>query len=239
MFCDLQSAARQNCKMEFEERLKWARSQRYPEAKLAAEAMGVPPGTYGNHEAGSRRPRPTEIERYAKFFRVPVAWLAFEEGSPANPVNTIRIDGLVGAGGEIDPNLSLAYAGDVAQIELDIPMPAGIRAYEVWGISMLPKYDPGDVVLVRAGAATIDSVLGHVALAVTRDGRRFLKRVLKGSSEGLYNLESFNAPTMVDQELSEVGSIYIVVPASEVRRPVGEKEIARRYARARKPSRAA
>ena len=147
----------------------------------------------------------------------------------AAPATMVFIDGVVGAGGEVNADISQIYDGDVAQIELDIPLPPDIRAYEVWGNSMLPKYDPGDVILVRGSAVPPDLILGNVALVVTRDNRRYLKRVLKGSEPGLFDLESFNAPTMKDQEINEAGSIYVVVPANEIRRPIADKEIARRF----------
>lgn len=61
------------------ERLRIARKRRYKTAREAAEALGVPYGTYTGHEAGSRG-FAEDVERYAKAFRVRAAWLAFEEG---------------------------------------------------------------------------------------------------------------------------------------------------------------
>lgn len=62
------------------QRLKLARQIRYRTATSAAEAIGVPYGTYSGHEAGSRGFGPEDMERYAKFFRVSPAWLAFGQG---------------------------------------------------------------------------------------------------------------------------------------------------------------
>lgn len=81
MCCDLQDAALQSAAMEFHERLRLARRRRFSEAKEAADFMGVPQGTYANHEAGSRQPDLARIKRYAAAFGVPVAWLAYGEGS--------------------------------------------------------------------------------------------------------------------------------------------------------------
>lgn len=61
-------------------RLKRAREQRYRFAKAAAEAMDVPYGTYSGHEAGTRGFDDGDAARYAKFFRVPVAWLVYGQG---------------------------------------------------------------------------------------------------------------------------------------------------------------
>lgn len=67
-------------KHEAHERLRIARKRRYKTAREAADALGVPYGTYTGHEAGSRG-FSEDVERYAKAFRVRAAWLAFEEGS--------------------------------------------------------------------------------------------------------------------------------------------------------------
>ncbi len=216
---------------------------KYPNSlRSAMEQAGVGPSELARLVDTSKQ----NVQRWADAERkLPIDWsqkiaphlgkrpeeLVFAEGdvSDAHRSTVILIDGLVGAGGDINPEVQLAYGGDVAQIELDIPIPSGIRAFEVWGNSMLPKYDPGDIVLVQP-AGPIDQVLGDVALVVTKDNRRYIKRVLRGSEPGLYNLESFNAPTMPDEELAEVASVYVVVPSKAVRRPVGEKEIKRQYA---------
>ena len=212
-------------------RLRIARMRKYRFAKDAAVAMGVPYGTYSGHEAGSRGIKDDELLRYARFFRVPPEWISYGRGDGGvdSAESIVPIDGLIGAGGEIDTNVSQAFGGDVAEVKLDIPLPPGLRAYEVWGISMLPKYDPGDVILVQSNADPVDSLVGNVGLVVTYDGRRFLKRVQKGSEAGLYDLESFNAPTLKDERVVEAARIYIAVPADQVRRPSGQKEISRRY----------
>lgn len=66
-------------KTEPHERLRIARKRRFKTAREAAEALGVPYGTYTGHESGSRG-FTEDVERYAKAFRVRSAWLAFEDG---------------------------------------------------------------------------------------------------------------------------------------------------------------
>lgn len=62
-------------------RLKAARERAgYDSAKLAAEAMGVSPSTYIQHENGTRGYPRTKAERYARFFRVTPEWLLYGRG---------------------------------------------------------------------------------------------------------------------------------------------------------------
>lgn len=64
-------------------RLKTARERAgYQTAKAAAEAMGVPPATYIQHENGARGLPAGRAERYAKFFRVRPEWLLYGKASP-------------------------------------------------------------------------------------------------------------------------------------------------------------
>lgn len=63
------------------DRLKQAREARgFSSAARAAEALGVPYGTYSGHENGARGFKDVEAERYARFFRVSVGWLVSGEG---------------------------------------------------------------------------------------------------------------------------------------------------------------
>lgn len=75
--------------MEIHERLKAARERVYKTAKMAAEVLDVPYGTYTGHESGTRGFF-EEVPRYAKAFRVRAGWLAFGE-EPMEPSKTIDL----------------------------------------------------------------------------------------------------------------------------------------------------
>lgn len=77
--------------MDIHERLKTARERRgYVSATKAAEAMGIPYGTYAGHENGSRGIKLPDIARYAEFYRIPVVWLQFGTGmSPFKSVSSL------------------------------------------------------------------------------------------------------------------------------------------------------
>lgn len=73
--------------MKMHDRLRLAREQRgFDSASEAAEALGVPYGTYSGHENGSRGITRSNAARYAAFFGVSPAWLEHGEGDgPTNP----------------------------------------------------------------------------------------------------------------------------------------------------------
>lgn len=69
------------------ERLRWARMQRYETAEAAAQALGMQPNTYRNHERepGSSRSAALTAEkamRFGKAFRVRWEWLFQGSGEP-------------------------------------------------------------------------------------------------------------------------------------------------------------
>lgn len=68
--------------MNAAERLRSARIKAgFETAKAAAEAMGVPPATYIQHENGVRGFPAGRADRYAKFFRVQPEWLLYGHAS--------------------------------------------------------------------------------------------------------------------------------------------------------------
>lgn len=89
--------------MERHERLKWARERRgFKSAAEAARFLSVPYGTYSGHENNLRGIKDSDLERYAKTFKVPLPWLAFGEGpAPKSAPRTAMAVGYVGAGAEI------------------------------------------------------------------------------------------------------------------------------------------
>lgn len=203
--------------MEFNERLKWARAQRFSEAKLAAEAIGVPVGTYGNHEAGSRQPKLPEIERYAKAFRVSKMWLAYGEGSPEE-TNTVGVVGTIAAGGTIESSSEqLPEAEPLYEIEVPFPVPNDAFALQVKGDSMWPRYDDGDVIVCHRYSQDPLPLVGWEAAVGTPDGNRYLKRLMRGSEEGRYTLESHNAAPIRDVALSWASEVFGVVRAARWR----------------------
>lgn len=108
---------------------------------------------------------------------------------------TVPIVGFVGAGGEVK------YYG--AKAELDrVEPPAECEdptAVLVKGSAMLPRYYEGDVLFFdkdRDGVA--DECLGRDCIVQTAGGKVVVRRLFRGSREGLYRLQAPNGAETED-----------------------------------------
>ncbi len=72
-----------------------------------------------------------------------------------------------------------------------------VIAFVMRGESMWPKYEDGDYVFVKP-VTDISEVLKRYAVVTLDDGSRMLKRVMPGSRNGTFKLESHNAPPIDD-----------------------------------------
>lgn len=79
----------------------------------------------------------------------------------------------------------------------------GFRAVIVRGDSMIPIYRNGDALFFRQDHPDMSKTLGRDCVVITDKNRAYVKRVMKGSRQGLYNLLSY-APgedPIIDVEL--------------------------------------
>lgn len=191
-------------------RLREARKKRgYGSAAKAAEAIGVPYGTYSGHENGSRGISHEDVARYARFFRVPVEWLAFGKGS-VSETRTIPIAGLVGLGEKIQ-----WYGGDhftLGVVEIPFPLPPDCFALEARGNSQFPRVKDGELVITKWFDGPASNLLGQEAIIETVNDEYMLKTIRRGSDHDLFNLESHNAPLMEDVEIRRAGPVMMILP---------------------------
>jgi phage repressor protein C with HTH and peptisase S24 domain len=198
-------------------RLIKAREKRgFETAKAAADYFGWNYTSYSQHERGQRGLKKVAAS-YAKAFQVTEAWLLTGEGGELSRV--VPIMGYVGAGAEILPEFEQTPPEGLSDIELPFSVPDDLIGLEIRGDSMLPRYDDGDIILVhREQINPTDAFVGEEAAVRTADGRRYLKRLMRGFEAGTYNLESWNARLIEGVHIDWVGEIYLTVRSGQLRR---------------------
>lgn len=200
------------------ERLRSARrAAGFAEATDAAHAFGWNENTYRSHENGQRGLRRDVAERYAKRLRVSAGWLLTGEGT-MELRNVVSIMGRIGAGAEIIPDDEQIPPEGLYEIEVPFQLPDDAIAFEITGESMWPRYDSGDVILCWRQGIQPAEILGWEAAVRTAEGRRYLKRVLKGSQPNTYDLESHNAPPIRGVRLEWCAAVHSVIRSGQWRR---------------------
>lgn len=124
----------------------------------------------------------------------------------------VPLVGKIGAGGEV---ALFDETGDFEMV-LRPPLTLGpVMALEVQGDSMLPKYDPGDIVYVcREHDGVLPAYLGrHCAVHLT-DGGTYLKILSPGTEVGRYTLRSLNAADMENVEVLWASPVLFTMPRS-------------------------
>ena len=111
-------------------------------------------------------------------------------------VSSVVVRGLIGAGAEIFMEAEQIGPEGLEEIELAIVVSPDALAFRVQGESMYPRYDDGDIVICGRDGIAVEELVNWEAAVRTSDGRRFLKRLRRGSRPGLFDLESHNAAPM-------------------------------------------
>lgn len=198
---------------ESSERLKAARRRAgFRSARQAAQRFGWVLSTYASHENGQTPEVPRDAAiGYGRAFKVSPSWILTGEG-PMEAQNVIRVVGRIGAGAEISPDLEQVPPEGLDQVELPFPLALDAVAFEVVGESMMPRYDPGALVICSANSRDPEQFLNSEVAVRTASGARYLKTLRPGSRRGSYNLESFNARPIENVRLVWIGEVLAVVP---------------------------
>lgn len=180
-----------------------------------AKAFEVRQGTISKWMAGTHSPNKTQWDRVIALIRKDPRLAHLRQ--PVSAGGVAPVMGKIGAGAVIDPDFDQASSDGLYEVNLPFPVSENLIALEVDGDSMFPKYDPGDVVVVRRDQQRETNwYLGKLVAVRTEDGRRYLKKLFAGSVEGLYRLESLNADPIHNVSIQWVGEIYAIVPAIQV-----------------------
>jgi len=132
--------------------------------------------------------------------------------------NVVAVMGRIGAGAEILPELEQLPPEGLFEIETPFPIPADAIAFEVEGESMWPRYDPGDIIICWRQGVNIEEVLGWEAAVKIDTGQRYLKRILRGSSKGTFDLESHNAPPIRGVRIEWIAAVQSVIRSGQWRK---------------------
>jgi len=212
-------------KSERAERLKRARVQQgFPTAVAASDAFGWNRNTYASNENGNAPFSYRRAAVYAKAFAVDAAWLyagmardaAFASGGAGGPAFAapilVPVIGRVGA----NPDGVVLLATGQSTGDL-VPVPPGgtdkAVALLVKGQSMQGLVDDGGLIYFEDQRTPPTSdMLGHVVVVETDTEEVLVKRLLRGSRAGRFDLESIAGPTRHDCRLRWAAHITAIIP---------------------------
>lgn len=200
----------------FPNRIRALREERDQTIEDLAEATGLSVSYLSRLESGQRNLSVKNMNLIAGALAVSTRDLL-----PANEPEkstTVAVMGRIGAGAEISPDDEQVPPEGLYEIETPFPIPDDAIAFEVAGESMWPRYDPGDVIICWNQSVSADEVLGWEAAVKTANGQRYLKRVLKGSEPGTFDLESHNAAPIRGVQLVWIAAIQSVIRSGQWRK---------------------
>jgi len=142
--------------------------------------------------------------------------LLLPEDTPRQPRTTT----IVGRAGAATDGKIIYAAGQGGLGEVVIPEGATSDsvAIEVEGYSMGFLADGALVFYSEHHIAPTDDMLGYIVVVGTDDGSVLLKKLLRGSASGLYDLESINGPILRDQRVIWAAHIDSLVPPWRAKR---------------------
>lgn len=170
-------------------------------------------------ERGERQGVSTHtIQALAPVLETTPSWLLEERGEEASML--VPVIGRVGADSSGEVILSTGQeTGDMAP-----PPPAAIGpavALEVTGHSMRGLADDGALIYFETQRTPPSpDMLGHVVVAEIEDGQVLVKRLLRGSEKGVYDLESLSGPTLRDVRIIWAAHITAIIPPFQARRVI-------------------
>ena len=206
---------------ERHQRLRLARTQKgFETAAAAADAFGWNRNTYASNENGNAPFSYRKAKDYAAAFGVSAEWLY----DAAGPVRASALAGYVPILGRVGANPEGVVLFATGQDAGDLaPIPPGgtekAAALRVVGHSMRGLADDGALIYFEdQRTPPSPDMLGHVVIVETDTDEVLVKRLLRGSKPGLYDLESVAGPTRHDARLRWAAHITAIIPPFQARR---------------------
>jgi transcriptional regulator with XRE-family HTH domain len=203
------------------QRLREARiAKGFETAAAAADAFGWNRNTYASNENGNAPFSYRKAKDYASALGVRPEWLYDASGpmlATAEP-GFVRIIGNVGANPE---GLVLYATGDDAGDLAPVP-PGGTEmavALRVVGHSMHGVADDGALIYFEdQRTPPTPDMLGHIVVVEIDTDEVLVKRLLRGSRAGRFDLESVAGPTRHDARIRWAAHITAIIPPYQARR---------------------
>lgn len=204
----------------------------FKSARQAALECGWKESSYRAHENGSRTMGRNDAEKYVNRFnailgrrQADAQYVLFggERTRSMSVHSNVPVVGRIGAGAEIMPEFEQVPPEGLFEVEVMLPITSDSVAFEVDGDSMYPRYDPGDIVICLREGTHIENAIGREVAVRTSDGRRYLKRIVRGSEPGVYNLLSHNAEPILGVRPEWVSLIDHVIRSGGWRRMTAEE----------------
>ncbi len=195
----------------------------FPSAAAAAKAFRWNLNTYSSNENGNAPYSFKSAQAYADAFGVRATWL-YDGAVPVSDLDTERHPGMTPIVGRVgaDPEGVVLFAtgqetGDLA------PLPPGAAtravALRVVGHSMRGLVDDGGLIYFEdQRTPPTPDMLGHVVVVETDGDEVLVKRLLRGSRPGLFDLESIAGPTRQDCKVRWAAHITAIIPPFQARR---------------------
>lgn len=176
----------------------------------AAEAKGWNVNTYKSNENGNAPFSFKKAKDYAKAYGVRPEWLY--DGQGQMRAGLVPIIGSVGA--DPEGNVLLALGDHPRDL---VPLPPGgsdsAVALRVRGHSMGTTAEDGALIYFEnQQTPPTPDMLNHVVVVETDTDEVLVKRLLRGSKRGHYDLESINGPTRRNVRLRWAAQISAVIP---------------------------
>lgn len=187
---------------EIRDRLMWARKRAsYDSPTTAAQSRGWTVSTYLGHENGDRNPSRNAAIKYARAFGVRWEWLLEGEGQALLSGQDINIVGYVGAGDEIYPVDDHELGAGIDDASMPPSAPESTVAVRVRGNSMYPRYFDGEDIYYDNTDQPPRELVGRECILELANGRMLVKVIRTGTKKSLFDLESWNAPLMENEEI--------------------------------------
>lgn len=202
--------------------MRWMETQGLKTKRVAIDT-GIPQSTLASFVQGVTQSLKGDTEEVIASHYDTTAAAIFSGAINAPAVRKppmVRIIGRVGADASGEVILTTSHESwDQAPIAPGVTSKA--VALEVSGHSMHTFAEDGALIYFEEQKTTPDAdMLGYPCVVETEDGRVLVKRLLRGSAPGLFDLESIVGPTIRDVKLNWAAEIVAIIPPRQARRVI-------------------